>query len=175
MAILQDPVPLTLSLQTEIASRNMHLTRDITDDGLGQVGSVQTVLGTAMFPKITTYEVDSQGNKLAIYETQDLDAVTISQDSMMQLYAIRATLADGTVAYLGDIISNVADQLLQQIVPQATGTINTPAINLEAIFAAQAAQDAAASLTTGTSDGTLTPPSADGTDSGMVTPPTDPQ
>lgn len=139
MAIQQPPVPLSISTQVELASRVILLTRDVVDNGNG---SVSETFGCISYPKLIEYTVDANGNKTGIYDESDPQPVTIPLVQLMQLYEIQATLADGTVIYIGDLISNFTDQLIAAAYPNS-GTITTPMINIANVLAAQAAAAAA--------------------------------
>jgi hypothetical protein len=51
---------------------------------------------------------------------------------------MKVTLADGTVSYLGEILSNFTDQMIAATIPDS-GIIDTQNINIAAILAAQTA------------------------------------
>ncbi len=133
MAILQPAVPTTYTLQTEVASRVMHMTRDVIDNGNG---SVSVNFGARIFPQQITYELDSNNNKIGIYDSTPLADFSLSFNDLMSLFGIRCTLADGTIILLGELLSNFADQIIQNQTG-FTGTIDTQSVNIDAVLAAQ--------------------------------------
>ena len=140
MAIQQPVVPITYTLQNEVASRVILLTRDVVDN---VNGSVSTNFGCTIHPKSITYEVDTNQNKIGIYDFLDLAAINVTQDQLMSLFGMRVTPADGTVSYVGELLSNFADQIISAQVPDL-GNITTQHIDIQAVLTAQAAQDLAA-------------------------------
>ena len=140
MAIVQDPTSITYTLQPEVASRMMLISRDVVDSGNG---SVSVNFGASIIPHSTTYEVDVNKNKIGIYEEKDLQRFDLTSDELMSLFGIWCTLIDGTGIALGELISNFADQAIQQSTG-FTGTITTQQVNIPAILAAQAAAQLAA-------------------------------
>ena len=133
MAIQQPIKTQTFKLQDEVASRVILLTRDVIDN---QNGSVTINFGGAIHPKSITYELDTEDNKIGIYESADLDGIVISSEQLMQLFGIKVTLADGTVSYIGEVISNFTDQIISARVPDP-GTITTQNIDINAVLTAQ--------------------------------------
>lgn len=109
MAIQKPTQTHQYELQEEIASRVLLLNRDVVDNGNG---SVSTVFGATVYPKSITYELDAQGNKTGIYESNELGAVSISFEELMSLFAIQVTLKDGTVSAIGEVLSSFIDQIL---------------------------------------------------------------
>ena len=162
MAIQQSPTPITYTLQTEIASRVMHMTRDVIDNGNG---SVSINFGARIFPQSTTYELDSNNNKTGIYSATPLADFDLSMTDLMSLFGIRCTLADGTIILLGELLSNFADQIIQQQTGFA-GTISTQSVNISAVLAAQTPPPIVISGNTGTAGVTLS--WNDGTDNTIV-------
>jgi hypothetical protein len=137
MSILQPATPVSYSLLPEVASRIPRLTREVTDNG---AGTVTEVLGATVLPKMITYKVDpDSGLRTAIVEAVDLPEIQIPQEQMLQLYGIQCTLADGTTFYLGDIVSNFIDQIIATACGHPVAAITTPAVNIPAVLAAQAA------------------------------------
>ena len=137
MAIKQPAIPANYTLQTEVASRMILLSRDVVDNGSG---AVLTTFGCDIIPRSTTYELDAEGKEVGVYDSADLDRITVPQNQMMELFGIRVTLADGTVSYVGEVLSNFADQIIAGN-GCGSGTITTQEINIPAILAAQAAAD----------------------------------
>ena len=132
MAIQQPVQPITYNLQNEVASKVIRLTRDVSDQG----GSVLDTFGCIIQPKSITYEVDANNNKIGIYDSFDYPNITVSENQLMSLFGIKVTLADGTVSYIGEVLSNFADQIIATQVPDS-GTITTQNINIQAVLTAQ--------------------------------------
>jgi len=132
MAIQQPISVKQYNLQNEVASRVILLTRDVVDNN----GTVDTVFGCTIHPKSITYEVDANGVKMNIYESSEVDSIIVSQEQLMSLFGIKVTLANGTVSYIGEILSNFADQIISTSIPDL-GTITTQNINIQAVLEAQ--------------------------------------
>ena len=133
MAIQQPIQTQTFNLQNEVASKLIMLTREVRDNNNG---TVSVSFGGAIHPRSITYELDADGNKTGIYESYDIDGIVIDESQLMQLFGIKVTLADGTVSYIGEVISNFTDQIICQRVPDP-GTITTQNIDISAVLTAQ--------------------------------------
>ncbi len=108
MAVKKPKQQKVYELVDEIASRSLVLLREVRKNG----NSINVEFDATIHPKKITYEVDAEGNKIDIYEEADLPGIAVTQQQLMGLFAIQVTLADGTVSYIGEVISNFADQLI---------------------------------------------------------------
>ena len=134
MAIQQPTQALTTTLLPEYSSRSIVITRAVTDNGNG---IVTTTFAAIIYPSKITYEVDSNNNPIAVYDRDEtLQPIGLSPDQLMQLFGIKVTLADGTASYLGEVISNFTDQMINNSLGNV-GTINTQNIDIAAVLAAQ--------------------------------------
>lgn len=140
MAIQQPKVTTSYDLQEEVASRVIRLTRDVVDN---KDKTITTNFGSVIHPHWINYELDTDGNRTGIYEEKDLDTIDVPSDKLMQLFGIRVTFADGTISYVGEVLSNFVDQIISDTIPDP-GNITTQHLDISAILTAQAAQDAAA-------------------------------
>ena len=137
MAIQQPTQLLNTTLLPEYSSRSVFLTRNVVYHG---DGTVRTVFGAIIYPTLITYEVDDTGKEIAVYDRNEtLEPIGLSSDQLMSLFGMKVTLADGTVSYLGEVLSNFTDQMIANAL-QNTGTISTQHIDIAAVLAAQAAQ-----------------------------------
>ena len=137
MAIQHPTQLLNTTLLPEYSSRSVVLTRNVVDHG---DGTVSTVFGAIIYPTLITYEVDDTGKEIAVYDRNEtLEPIGLSSDQLMSLFGMKVTLADGTVSYLGEVLSNFTDQMIANAL-QNTGTISTQHIDIAAVLAAQAAQ-----------------------------------
>lgn len=128
MSIQESLQTLTYALREEIASRVMLFTRTVEDSPL-----CPAKYGATIHPFSITYELDAEGNKLGIYETKVLKEFDVTEAQLMGLFGIQVTLADGTVSYVGEVISNFADQLIAANL-QSKGTITTQHIDISSII-----------------------------------------
>ena len=108
MAVKKPKQQKVYELVDEIASRSLVLLREVKKTTNG----IEVNFDATINPKRITYEVDTEGNKLDIYEEQDLASIAVTQQQLMGLFSIQVTLADGTVSYVGEVLSNFADQLI---------------------------------------------------------------
>ena len=134
MAIQKPSQAVTYSLQQEYASRVLLLTREVADT---HNGSVAVSFGATCYPSDITYEIDANGNKVGVYETNEtLPPITVSQEQLMTLFSIQVTLKDGTVSVIGEIIANFADQLIAKALNLTSDVvITTQPIDLSAVEA----------------------------------------
>lgn len=146
MAILQPATLITYTLQTEVASRVLLINRDVVDNGNG---SVSVNFSASIIPQSTTFTLDSNNNETGVYETSQLPTIPLSPIQLGEFFTIACTLADGTVIALGELVSNFADQIIQQSTG-FTGTTNTQSVNIVNVLAAQQAAATAAAQTTTT-------------------------
>ena len=136
MAIQSAVQTKTVSLRSDYSSKSVILTRNVVDNG---DGTVTTTFGAIICPTLITYNVDSNNNPTGIFKQQEtVSAINVDPTQLMGLFGMKVTLADGTVSYLGEILSNFTDQMIAAAIPDS-GIIDTQNINIAAILAAQTA------------------------------------
>ena len=108
MAVKKPKQQKVYELVDEIASRSLVLLREVRKTESG----INVAFDATIHPKKITYEVDAEGNKIDIYEECDLPTIAVTPQQLMGLFAIQVTLKDGTVSYIGEVLSNFADQLI---------------------------------------------------------------
>ena len=131
MAIQKPDQIMTYTLREEIASRVMLLTRTVVDN---HDGTISTIYGAVIHPLSITYEVDNGGNKTGIYEDKIMSEFQVPTERLMQLFSTRVTLVDGTVSYIGEVLSNFADQLIAEVIGASKeDVITTQHIDIAAV------------------------------------------
>jgi len=129
MAIQKEVQTVTYSLREEIASRVLLLTRTIKED------PIRVEFGVTIHPSSIIYKVDAEGNKIGIYKTTLLKEFDVSDAQLMGLFGIQITLGDGTVSYIGEVLSNFADQLIASNLG-STDIITTQHIDISSVVPA---------------------------------------
>ena len=133
MAVQLPTLTQSFTILPETASRTILITRDVVDNGNG---TVSVNYGGSITPKYIEYELDSNNNKIAIYDSKDIPSIDVPLTQLDELFSIKMTLADGTVTSLEEVLGNFADQIINtnQTTP---GIITTQNINITNVLAAQ--------------------------------------
>ena len=133
MAVQLPTLTQSFTILPETASRTILITRDVIDNGNG---TVTVNYGGSITPKYIEYEIDTNNNKTAIYDSKDMPSIDVPLAQLGELFSIKMTLADGTVTTLEEVLGNFADQIINanQTTP---GTITTQNINITNVLAAQ--------------------------------------
>lgn len=119
-------------LKPEIASRVMLFFRHVVDNGDGTISKTYTAV---IHPKKIEYELNELNEQIGIYEESNLPEFEVSHEQLMTLFTVPVTLTDGTQTYVGEIISNFADQLIaKKIGLEETDSITTQHIDLTEIL-----------------------------------------
>ncbi len=136
MAIQQEPQIQVLTTQTEVASSNINLSRDVVDN---ENGTVSEIFGCKITPAVIVYTVDTNNTRTGIQSNTKVADIFVSPEQLNQLFGIQITLADGTKSVIGEVMSSFADQLIA-LQGNFVGTITTQAIDIQALISLQAQQ-----------------------------------
>lgn len=132
MSIEKQTLTKQFVIKPEIASRVMLFFRNIKDNG---DGTVSKTFSAVIHPKKIMYELNELNEPTAIYEEENLPEFEVSHEQLMKLFTIPVTLTDGTQTYVGEVISNFADQLIaKQIGLDPTDSITTQHIDLTGVL-----------------------------------------
>ena len=128
MAIQEPLQSVVVKLLPETASRVISIKRTVIDNGDKTISVFE---GATIHATLTTYEVDSNNNPTAIYDSVDFPSFDLADAQMVAIFGIQVTLADGTVSSIGEVISNATDQIIAaQFGLENCGEITTQHINL---------------------------------------------
>jgi len=111
MAIEKPIQEITFKLKEEIASKETKMFRIIQLDK--DTNTILSSYPISIWAESITYEVDDDGNKVDIYDREDMGVVTLSTEDVQGLWAEEVTLSDGTKAYLGNVIADKIDSILR--------------------------------------------------------------
>lgn len=111
MSIDKPIVETTLRLKEEIASKNTMLMREIQRNP--STGFLEATFPIQIFAESITYELDAAGNKIDIYDRKPGRAINLTEEEIMGIWATAVTLDDGTKTYLGQLISDKLDALIE--------------------------------------------------------------
>lgn len=110
MSIDKPIFEVTVKLKEELAARQTLLSRIVTKNET--TGYYEPEYPVEIEAERTTYEVDENNNRLAIYDKVNLGRVVLSQEQTMSLWAEEVTLQDGTKLFLGELLANKIDSVI---------------------------------------------------------------
>lgn len=106
-----------VSTLVEVASRCIEMNRIISI----QDGEEKKEFPITIRPMRTTFILDADNKKTAILKQEPLNVFSLNNEQVMEMFTTPVTLQDGTQTVLGELLSVLTDQLIQQELSKQNG------------------------------------------------------